>query len=96
MRARRVLHQPSAEPEPFDRPAFPGLEERRRADGGAASQRWRELLDRSRPIVADGAMGTMLFANGLQFGDPPEVWNLSNPTSSGASSAATSTPARRS
>ena len=24
-------------------------------------------------------MGTMLFANGLQFGDPPEVWNLTKP-----------------
>ena len=24
-------------------------------------------------------MGTMLFANGLQFGDPPEVWNLAHP-----------------
>ena len=31
------------------------------------------------PILADGAMGTMLFANGLQFGDPPEVWNLTQP-----------------
>ena len=24
-------------------------------------------------------MGTMLFANGLLFGDPPEVWNLTKP-----------------
>jgi 5-methyltetrahydrofolate--homocysteine methyltransferase len=24
-------------------------------------------------------MGTMLFLNGLQFGDPPEVWNLTQP-----------------
>jgi len=24
-------------------------------------------------------MGTMLFAEGLQFGDPPEVWNLAHP-----------------
>jgi 5-methyltetrahydrofolate--homocysteine methyltransferase len=24
-------------------------------------------------------MGTMLFAEGLQFGDPPEVWNLGHP-----------------
>jgi 5-methyltetrahydrofolate--homocysteine methyltransferase len=29
--------------------------------------------------MADGAMGTMLFAAGLQFGDPPEVWNLTHP-----------------
>ncbi len=31
------------------------------------------------PVMADGAMGTMLFQNGLQFGDPPEVWNLTQP-----------------
>ena len=31
------------------------------------------------PIMADGAMGTMLFPTGLQFGDPPEVWNLTQP-----------------
>lgn len=30
-------------------------------------------------VLADGAMGTMLFAAGLQFGDPPEAWNLSHP-----------------
>ena len=41
--------------------------------------RWRALLAEGRPILADGAMGTMLFAEGLQFGDPPEVWNLSHP-----------------
>lgn len=29
--------------------------------------------------MADGAMGTMLFSAGLQFGDPPETWNLSHP-----------------
>jgi hypothetical protein len=73
------MHSPTVEPEPFDPAAFPGLEERRRADGGAASARWRELVDANTTIVADGAMGTMLFANGLLFGDPPEVWNLSKP-----------------
>jgi 5-methyltetrahydrofolate--homocysteine methyltransferase len=41
--------------------------------------RWQALLDEGGPILADGAMGTMLFANGLQFGDPPEVWNVSQP-----------------
>ena len=41
--------------------------------------RWRELLDIDQPILADGAMGTMLFANGLEFGDPPEVWNIAHP-----------------
>ncbi len=79
MRTRRVMHSPSVEPEPFDPAAFPGVEERRRADGGAASARWLEVIGPGRPVMADGAMGTMLFANGLMFGDPPEVWNLSKP-----------------
>ncbi len=46
---------------------------------GPANERWRALLAEGGPILADGAMGTMLFAAGLQFGDPPEVWNLSQP-----------------
>jgi methionine synthase I (cobalamin-dependent) len=41
--------------------------------------RWQALLDEGGPILADGAMGTMLFAAGLQFGDPPEVWNFDRP-----------------
>jgi 5-methyltetrahydrofolate--homocysteine methyltransferase len=40
---------------------------------------WQTLVDTGRPIVADGAMGTMLMANGLEFGDPPELWNLEHP-----------------
>jgi methionine synthase I (cobalamin-dependent) len=40
---------------------------------------WQDLLDTGGPIVADGAMGTMLMANGLEFGDPPELWNLEHP-----------------
>jgi 5-methyltetrahydrofolate--homocysteine methyltransferase len=40
---------------------------------------WNELLASGDPIVADGAMGTMLMANGLEFGDPPELWNLEHP-----------------
>ena len=40
---------------------------------------WQELLASGGPIVADGAMGTMLMANGLEFGDPPELWNLEHP-----------------
>jgi 5-methyltetrahydrofolate--homocysteine methyltransferase len=40
---------------------------------------WEELLRSGGPIVADGAMGTMLMANGLEFGDPPELWNLEHP-----------------
>jgi 5-methyltetrahydrofolate--homocysteine methyltransferase len=39
-----------------------------------------EALLNSNPIVmADGAMGTMLFEAGLTFGDPPEVWNMTHP-----------------
>ena len=40
---------------------------------------WHELTGSGAPIVADGAMGTMLMANGLEFGDPPELWNLEHP-----------------
>lgn len=32
-----------------------------------------------RVLVADGAMGTMLFAAGLPAGTPPEAWNVDNP-----------------
>jgi len=49
------------------------------AEPGPANARWRALLAEGGPILADGAMGTMLFASGLQFGDPPEVWNVSQP-----------------
>ena len=62
-----------------DHTAFPDRETRLALDGGAASARFRELLGRGGPVVADGAMGTMLFGAGLQFGDPPEVWNLTQP-----------------
>ena len=41
-------------------------------------QRWQALLASPGPVLADGAMGTMLFEAGLQFGDPPEVWNLTH------------------
>src|SRR3954452_22636486 len=40
---------------------------------------WEELVDNGATVVADGAMGTMLMQNGLEFGDPPEVWNLEHP-----------------
>ena len=49
------------------------------ANADTATARWRDLLATDETILADGAMGTMLFANGLEFGDPPEVWNLSHP-----------------
>src|SRR3954468_9625823 len=55
---------------PVERPVTPT---------SARNMRWRRLLERGGPIQADGAMGTMLFSEGLQFGDPPEVWNLSHP-----------------
>jgi 5-methyltetrahydrofolate--homocysteine methyltransferase len=59
--------------------AFPDLAARRSVDGGVATARWQALLDEGGPMLADGAMGTMLFSAGLQFGDPPEVWNLTQP-----------------
>ena len=62
-----------------DHAAFPDRETRRAIDDGNASARFRELLDAGGPVMADGAMGTMLFQSGLQFGDPPEVWNLTQP-----------------
>jgi methionine synthase I (cobalamin-dependent) len=40
---------------------------------------WEDLVGNGATVVADGAMGTMLMANGLEFGDPPEVWNLEHP-----------------
>jgi 5-methyltetrahydrofolate--homocysteine methyltransferase len=40
---------------------------------------WQELIDGGATVIADGAMGTMLMQNGLEFGDPPEVWNLEHP-----------------
>jgi 5-methyltetrahydrofolate--homocysteine methyltransferase len=81
MRPRRAIsgQATTIDVEPFDPTAFPGIDERRRADGGAASQKWRDLIAANDTVIADGAMGTMLFANGLLFGDPPEVWNLSKP-----------------
>jgi 5-methyltetrahydrofolate--homocysteine methyltransferase len=65
--------------EPVDPDRFPDRETRLAIDGGRASQKFRDLLAEPGAILADGAMGTMLFANGLQFGDPPEVWNLTQP-----------------
>ncbi len=39
----------------------------------------QHLLDTNETIVLDGAMGTMLFAAGLQAGAPPEEWNVTHP-----------------
>ena len=41
--------------------------------------RWRALLATPGPILADGAMGTMLFEAGLTSGDSPERWNVERP-----------------
>lgn len=41
--------------------------------------RLTDLLARSPTIIADGAMGTMLFAAGLESGAPPELWNVDYP-----------------
>jgi 5-methyltetrahydrofolate--homocysteine methyltransferase len=41
--------------------------------------RWRSLLDRDGLALADGAMGTMLFEQGLESGGSPELWNADQP-----------------
>jgi 5-methyltetrahydrofolate--homocysteine methyltransferase len=78
-RPRRASRTGSAQVAAYEPLALPDADARQRADGGRSSQRWRSLLDAGGPIIADGAMGTMLFSAGLQFGDPPEAWNLSHP-----------------
>jgi methionine synthase I (cobalamin-dependent) len=42
------------------------------------------LLAAKRVLLADGAMGTGLFARGLESGDSPELWNLERPDQVGA------------
>ncbi|OGO19847.1 MAG: hypothetical protein A2Z14_17805 [Chloroflexi bacterium RBG_16_48_8] len=37
------------------------------------------LLRETEIILADGAMGTMLFTAGLQQGEPPQLWNIEHP-----------------
>lgn len=43
------------------------------------TNRFLNLLEKAKqtgtPIICDGAMGTQLMERGLQFGDPPEMWN---------------------
>lgn len=39
----------------------------------------QELLSRQPVLLGDGAMGTMLFAAGLEPGSPPELWNVEHP-----------------
>lgn len=38
-----------------------------------------DRLKEGRPIIGDGALGTMLMARGLAGGQCPETWNLSRP-----------------
>jgi 5-methyltetrahydrofolate--homocysteine methyltransferase len=79
MRPRRELQSSSTDPGPVDPIAFPDVATRRAVDGGAQSEAWLAMLDEHKVVIADGAMGTMLFSAGLQFGDPPEAWNVSEP-----------------
>lgn len=79
MRPRRELQSTSNDPGPVDPIAFPDVATRRAVDGGAQSEAWLAMLDEHQVVIADGAMGTMLFSAGLQFGDPPEAWNVSEP-----------------
>ena len=39
----------------------------------------QSLLAEGRPLLADGATGTNLFAMGLTSGDAPELWNETHP-----------------
>ena len=39
----------------------------------------QSLLAEGRPLLADGATGTNLFAMGLTSGDAPELWNAEHP-----------------
>jgi len=38
-----------------------------------------ELVDERGFLMIDGAMGTQMFAVGLESGDPPEEWNVTDP-----------------
>lgn len=43
------------------------------------SNTFKKLLESGKPILLDGAMGTMLMEAGLTQGDPPEAWNVLYP-----------------
>ena len=38
--------------------------------------RLQGMLEKHSTLLTDGAMGTMLFEAGLEFGAPPELWNI--------------------
>lgn len=40
--------------------------------------KFQSLLEKSAVILADGAMGTMLFEAGLESGDSPQAWNITH------------------
>lgn len=42
-------------------------------------KKFYELLSRGTVVIADGAMGTVLFDRGLKTGELPELLNLSEP-----------------
>ena len=37
-----------------------------------------QLISEKGFVLADGAIGTNLFAKGLMTGDAPELWNIEN------------------
>jgi 5-methyltetrahydrofolate--homocysteine methyltransferase len=43
------------------------------------TNKFQERLKQPKPLLADGATGTNLFAMGLQTGDSPELWNVDKP-----------------
>jgi 5-methyltetrahydrofolate--homocysteine methyltransferase len=43
-----------------------------------------QLLDSYATVIADGGMGTMLFAQGLERGSAPELWNVERPDAVGS------------
>jgi 5-methyltetrahydrofolate--homocysteine methyltransferase len=51
-------------------------------DGSTTDIRSNGLIRRlalGETLLADGAMGTFLIAQGLELGSPPEVWNIEHP-----------------
>ena len=46
--------------------------------------RWQTFIERNGAALADGAMGTMLFDQGLESGGSPELWNIEQPDRVGA------------
>src|ERR1700685_1953782 len=50
-----------------------------RAKSACRGSMLQTLLAEGRPLLADGATGTNLFAMGLTSGDSPELWNAEHP-----------------